>query len=192
MEKWALISVYDKTGIVEDVARLEKMGWRILSSGGTAKVLREAGIAVKDVAQLVGGGPILGHRVVTLSREVHAGLLADASKPEDLEEIAKLGIPFIDLVRCDFYPLEAAINDPNATIESVVEKTDIGGPCMVRSAAKGLRIVVCSKSDMQDVLSELSETGEVCKATRQELRAIAENAVADYVRLSADFHLAHM
>ena len=161
MQKWALISVYDKTGVVEDAARLEKMGWWILSSGGTAKVLREAGIAVKDVAQLVGGKAILNHKVVTLSREVHAGLLADPTKLEEMKEISNLGIPFIDLVRCDFYPLQDAINDPWATVESVVEKTDIGGPCMVRSAAKGLRIVACKKEDMRRILTELEETGDV-------------------------------
>ena len=187
-EKWALVSVYDKTGIKEDVRRLVKMGWSIISSGGTAKVLAEAGIAVTDVAELVGGGAILGHRVVTLSREVHAALLADALKPEQLAELVEKEIPFIDLVRCDFYPLRDAIADPKATIDSVVETTDIGGPCMVRSGAKGLRIVVCRKPDMLWVLDELENAGDISLENRQKLRARAEFEVTKYTLDSATFH----
>jgi phosphoribosylaminoimidazolecarboxamide formyltransferase / IMP cyclohydrolase len=186
-QRWALLSVYDKTGIEEAARRLVAMNWSIISSGGTAKKLKEAGIPVTDVAQMVGDA-ILDHRVVTLSRKVHAGLLADALKPQDLAELVKLGIPFIDLVRCDFYPLREAIADPAATIASVVEKTDIGGPCMVRSGAKGLRIVVCRPGDMEEVLCELEKTGDVSQENRQKLRAIAEFKVARYVGDSAMFH----
>lgn len=188
MKKWALISVYDKTGVVDDARRLVKMGWSILSSGGTAEFLASADIPVKDVAELVGGGAILGHKVVTLSRELHAGLLADPSKPEELAEIERLGIPFIDLVRCDFYPLEDATKKPNATTASVLEKTDIGGPCMVRSGAKGGRIVVCRKIDMDRVLQELEQFGDLSSGYRQKLRARAETEVAEYVAISAAFH----
>ncbi|MCX6723999.1 MAG: hypothetical protein NT155_02355 [Candidatus Staskawiczbacteria bacterium] len=187
-EKWALFSVWDKTGVVDDAKRLVKLGWKIISSGGTAKVLASAGVPVKDVSELVGGGAILGHRVVTLSREVHAALLADALKHEDLVELVCLAIPFIDLVRCDFYPLRQAIADPNAKVASVVELTDIGGPCMVRSGAKGLRIVVCRKQDMKPVLEELEACGDVCVENRQSLRARAEYEVAKYVAESAMYH----
>jgi len=187
-ERWALFSVFDKTGVIEDARRLVAMGWKIISSGGTAKVLTAANIPVKDVAELVDGGAILGHRVVTLSREVHAGLLANLNKQEDLDEIAKLGIPVIHMVRCDFYPLSKAIENPLATIDSVVEMTDIGGPCMVRSAAKGGRIVVCSKQDMEDVLSTLEFAGDISQDHRQYLRARAEFEVAKYVMDSAIFH----
>lgn len=189
-KKVALISVYDKDGIVEVAHRLVKLGWSIISSGGTAKKLQEAGIPVDDVAKLVGGGAILGHRVVTLSREVHAGLLADPKKTEDMAELAALNIPFIDMVICNFYPLQEAINTPGATIESVIEKTDIGGPCMVRSAAKGGRIVICRKQDMGSVILELEEskTGEVSPETIQTLRAYAEFEVANYVGISARYH----
>ena len=100
-EKCALFSVADKTGLVDDVRRLVAMGWKIYASGGTAKALEMANVPVTNVAKLVGGDAILGHRVVTLSREVYAGLLADALKPEDLEELVKNNIPFIDFVRCD-------------------------------------------------------------------------------------------
>jgi len=187
-QKWALVSVYNKVGIVESVKRLVKMGWKIISSGGTAKMLAGAGIPVKDVAELVGGGAILGHRVVTLSREVHAGLLADPHKLEDMAELHKLGIHFIDMVICDFYPLHSAIVQENADIESVIEQTDIGGPCMVRSAAKGGRIVICRAEDREFVLQELEGMDNVLDTTRQRLRARAEFEVAKYVLESARFH----
>lgn len=187
-EKWALISVFNKDGVVEFAQRLVQMGWKILSSGGTAKKLSDAGVPVKDVAELVGGTAILGHRVVTLSRQVHAGLLADALKPEDLAELVSLNIPFIDLVRCDFYPLAEAIADPRATVDSVVEKTDIGGPCMVRSGAKGLRIVICRQEDVRPVQKMLEKYGNVSLVHRQQLRARAEFEVAKYVGDSAMYH----
>ena len=193
-EKWALFSVFDKTGVASDAQRLVNMGWKIISSGGTAKVLMDAGIPVKDVSELVGGKAILGNRVVTLSREVHAALLADALKSQDLEELEKLGIPFIDFCRVDFYPMKKIIAEANeltdrkAAIAKVIEGTDIGGPCMVRSAAKGLRIVVCRKQDMIPVLLELEDTGDICEIKRQELRARAEYEVAMYAAISAEFH----
>jgi phosphoribosylaminoimidazolecarboxamide formyltransferase/IMP cyclohydrolase len=187
-EKWALISVFNKLGIVGFVNRLVKLGWNILASGGTAKILKDAGIEVKDVADLVGGGAILGHRVVTLSREVHAGLLADRHNAEHMTEMEKLGLPVIDLVCCDFYPLGDAVAKPDATIESVVELTDIGGPTMVRSAAKGGRIVICRFEDREPVLQELEKTGDVSPERRQELRARAEFEIAKYCAVSALYH----
>lgn len=187
-EKWALLSVFDKTGIADFAGRLDGLGWRILASGGTARILREAGIQVKDVSELVGGGAILGHRVVTLSREIHAGLLADLNDPAQIKEMESLGLPIIGMVVCDFYPLQDAIAKPDATIDSVVELTDIGGPCMVRSAAKGNRIVVCRFQDREPMLHELEESGDISPETRQTLRARAEFEVARYVFESARFH----
>lgn len=186
-EKWALISVYSKEGIVKFAQSLIDLGWKILASGGTAKVLGENGIAVKDVADLVGGGAILAHHDCTLSREIHAGLLAKDNE-EDRAELAKLGVPFIDMVVCDFYPLSAEIASADCTTESVIEKTDIGGPTMVRSAAKGGRIVVVDPTDRLMVLSELEENSEVTIETRQYLHAKAEFIVSGYCFDSARFH----
>lgn len=188
-QKVALISVYEKKNpdIAGFAQALVGLGWKIISSGGTARYLTENGIAVQDVAELVGGGAILGHRVVTLSREVHAGLLARDCK-EDQAELDSLGIPRIDLVCCDFYPLSAEIAKPGASIDSVIEQTDIGGPTMVRSAAKGGRIVICDPSDRELVLGQLQLSGEVCEETRQYLRAKAEFIVANYCLESARFH----
>src|SRR5208337_1739100 len=117
----ALLSVYHKTGIVQFAKSLVALGWSIMASGGTAKTLSEAGIPVQDVASLIGGQAILGHRVVTLSREVHAGLLARVTE-EDTKEMDQLGIPYIDLVCVDLYPLHDEIKKPGSTMESVIEK----------------------------------------------------------------------
>jgi phosphoribosylaminoimidazolecarboxamide formyltransferase/IMP cyclohydrolase len=154
-ERCALLSVYDKSGIEHFARALVGGGWRIYASGGTAKTLAAAGIPTTDVADLVGGSAILGHRVVTLSREIHAGLLA-RPVPEDLAELDELGVPFIDLVCVDLYPLAEEIARPGSTPDSVIEKTDIGGPTMLRSAAKGRRIVISLPEQRAEVLRWLA------------------------------------
>lgn len=185
MSPTALLSVYHKEGIVNFATELVKMGWNILASGGTAKFLSQAGVPVKDVAELVGGGPILGHRVVTLSREVHAGLLAQHGKDDD--EMLKLGIPFIDLVCVDLYPLEEEIEKPEATEASVIEKTDIGGPTMLHSGAKGRRILVCNPEDRKSTLDWLRNGMPDKEDTLRMMAYEAESTVAEYIRASADY-----
>jgi len=143
----ALISVYNKDGIVKFANALVRMGWRIISSGGTAKKLSRAGVPVTDVAEITGFPPILDHRVVTLHPKVHGGLLALLENTDHQADMEKHGIDPIGMVVCDFYPMRDAINQPDATIESVIEKTDIGGPTMVNAAAKGNRIVICRIED---------------------------------------------
>lgn len=187
-EKWALISVYHKEGIVEFAAALVSLGWKILASGGTARTLDAAGVPVRDVASLVGGEAILGHRVVTLSREVHAGLLADLENPDHIKELEERNLLTIDMVVCDFYPMADAIAESHATIKSVVELTDIGGPTMVSAAAKGFRIVICRPEDRKWVLERIRDNGDVSPESRQALRAIAEFEVAKYRLASAIFH----
>ena len=184
--KNALISVFNKEGIVHFAESLVALGWKIFASGGTAKVLAAASVPVTDVAELVGGGAILGHRVVTLSREVHAGLLATTSH-DDLAELESLGIPFIDLVCCDLYPLAEAIAKPDATAESVIASTDIGGPTMLRSAAKGRRIVIADPADRKTIINLLQD-GEVTDDVLTFLVAKAERIVSDYCLQSARFH----
>jgi phosphoribosylaminoimidazolecarboxamide formyltransferase / IMP cyclohydrolase len=186
-KRTALLSVYNKAGIVEFGRELVEMSWAIYSSGGTAKTLADAGIPVTDVTELVGGGAILGHRVVTLSREIHAGLLARPAE-EDLAELESLGIPFIDLVCVDLYPLAEEIGKPGATTESVIEKTDIGGPTMLRSAAKGRRIVVADPASRQEVMDWLKAGEPDPEGFRNKLAADAEVIVADYCLASARYH----
>lgn len=184
----ALLSVYDKTGIVEFAQGLSNLGWQVYASGGTAKAISDAGMAVTDVAGLVGGDAILGHRVVTLSREISAGLLADKSSADDLTEMAKLGIPIIDLVCVDMYPLEEAINAIDASKADVILKTDIGGPTMLRSAAKGGRIVLSHADQRQPVLEWLKAGRPEESAFLSELAARAEYEVARYIFTSAKYH----
>lgn len=188
MKKTALISVYNKKDIEKFAKNLINLGWRIISSGGTAKYLAEHGIEVQDVAELVGGKAILGHRVVTLSREIHAGLLAREGNKGDTDELGKLGIPFIDLVCVDLYPLEEAIAKPNADYESVIETTDIGGPTLLRSAAKGGRIVICDPEDRKKVIKKLKNKGILNKKEKIQLAAKAEYIVSKYCLESAKFH----
>src|SRR3989344_7447404 len=136
----ALISSYEKDEAVLRLARLlVKNGWNLLGSRGTTDYLKENGLDCKDVADTV-GPPILGHRVVTLSREIYAGLLATTES--DFAELKILNIPVIDLVYVNLYPLEKEIENPQATPESVLEKTDIGGPTLLRAAAKGRRLAL--------------------------------------------------
>jgi len=183
----ALLSVYYKEGIVDFARALVRLGWEIYASGGTAKELSGAGLQVTDVKELVGGGPILGHRVVTLSREVHAGLLAKET-PEDRAELERLGIPQMDLVCVDLYPLQAEIDKPESTRESVIEQTDIGGPTMLRSAAKGGRIVICDPADRHEVIEWLEAGRPNKEKFLTYLAAKAEFVVANYCALSASYH----
>ncbi|OGI67977.1 hypothetical protein A2738_03980 [Candidatus Nomurabacteria bacterium RIFCSPHIGHO2_01_FULL_42_15] len=190
MQKTALISVYNKESITDFAKSLVDLGWKIISSGGTAKYLKDAGISVTDVAEITGMPPILDHRVVTLHPKIHGGLLA-LDKPEHLAELEKYGIPFIDLVCVDLYPLEEEIKNKNATRESVIEKTDIGGPTMLRSAAKGGRIVVCDPMDREKVIEWLKNGEPKGKQQEEFLNNLAskvEITISRYCLLSAKYH----
>lgn len=185
-KRTALISVYDKRGISDFAAKLLSLDWEILASGGTAKHLKDAGISVRDVAIFV-GEPILGHRVVTLSREIHAALLSRDTK-EDNAELARIGIPRINLVCVDLYPLKETI-EKGGTHEEVIEKTDIGGPTMLRSAAKGGRIVISHPADRDKVIEWLENREKDGANFRRWLAGKAELAVADYCGISAAYLL---
>lgn len=186
----AFFSVWHKIwrgrDIVEIARALVLKGWEIEASGGTCKHLRAGGITCLDIADRV-GEPILGHRVVTLSREFMAGLLATDSA-DDQAELVKHGIPWIDMVVCNFYPLGEEIAKSEATAASVIDKTDIGGPTMVRAAAKGRRIVVCDPDDYAGVIARLEQgtlddpdfVGALC--------AKAEYEVTRYTGASAVYH----
>lgn len=184
----ALFSAFYKTGVSEFAVKLAALGWDILASSGTAKYLKENGIVARDVSEIV-GPPILGHRVVTLSREIHAALLA-TEKPEDQAELDRLGIPRIDLVYVNLYPLREEIAKSGSTFESVIEKTDIGGPTLLRSAAKGGRIVLCRSSEFGIAEKLVGESWNE-SFTRQEalcaLASIAEAEVSDYCHASCEF-----
>lgn len=186
-KKKALISVFDKNGISKFAQDLINLGYDIISSGGTAKHLRDAGITVVDVTEIIGMPPILDHRVATLHPKIHGALLALKITLHD-EEREKYGIPWIDLVCCDFYPLENETRNPDATTKSVIEKTDIGGPTMVRSGAKGGRIVICDSNDRQPVVDWLEQGMPDHDVFVGALFAKAEWTISHYCGVSADYH----
>ncbi|MBI2610533.1 hypothetical protein HYW60_01180 [Candidatus Kaiserbacteria bacterium] len=179
----ALLASYEKDDSLLRLGRLlASSGWNILGSAGTAKYLNENSIPCRDVAELV-GPPILGHRVVTLSRELHAALL---SSPGDESELKKLGIEPIDLVYVTLYPLEKTI-ESGAFAEEVLEKTDIGGPTLLRAAAKGRRIVLSSPGQLNEFEKRLASGTVDDEQYRAALAAAAERRVAEYVAASADY-----
>jgi len=186
-QRIALISVYNKEGITDFSKELVNLGWKIISSGGTAKHLSEAGISVTDVAEITGFPAVLSHRVVTLHPKIHGGLLA-LDNTEHLAEMEKYDIPWIDMICDDLYPLKEEINKPGATQESVIEKTDIGGPAFIRSAAKGRRIVICEVSDRGKVIEWLKAGEPDRENFINNLAAKAEAVVARYCSISGEYH----
>jgi phosphoribosylaminoimidazolecarboxamide formyltransferase/IMP cyclohydrolase len=167
----ALISVFDKTGIVEFAKRLAALKIEILSTGGTAKLLREAGVAVRDVSHFTGWPEMLGGRVKTLHPKVHGGLLLRRKNTEDQKQAAEHGIAPIDLLVVNLYPFEATAAKAGLTAEELTENIDIGGPTMLRSAAKNFEsvTVVTDPADFERVAKELESTGDTSPATRLEL-----------------------
>lgn len=182
----ALISVFNKQGIEKFAKDLSSLGWTIYASGGTAKTIKKSGVEVIDTSELTRGGEILGHRVVTLSREIYAGILADDTT-EHRQELNSLGIPRVDLVCVDMYPLSEEIADPKSTEQTVIEKTDIGGPTLLHAAAKGRRIVLSRADQRQKTIDWLKAGKPDEKEYLKELAAIAEYDVAEYMIDSANY-----
>jgi phosphoribosylaminoimidazolecarboxamide formyltransferase/IMP cyclohydrolase len=178
----ALISVYDKTGIVELARELASLGVEIVSTGGTAKLLRDAGVAVRDVAELTGWPEMLGGRVKTLHPKVHGGILFQRAKAEDRKQSTEHGIVPIDLVVVNLYPFSATAATPGVTAAELIENIDIGGPAMVRSAAKNFQSVgvVTDHADYEVILQELREHHELSLATRLNLARKAYARTARY------------
>jgi phosphoribosylaminoimidazolecarboxamide formyltransferase/IMP cyclohydrolase len=169
--KRALISVFDKTGIVEFAKRLAALKIEILSTGGTAKLLREAGVSVRDVSDFTGWPEMLGGRVKTLHPKVHGGLLFRRKNAEDQKQAAEHGIAPIDLVVVNLYPFEATAAKAGLSAEELIENIDIGGPTMLRSAAKNFEsvTVVIDPEDFERVAKELENAGDTTLATRLDL-----------------------
>ncbi len=159
--KRALISVSDKTGLVEFAKGLSRLGVEILSTGGTAALLRSSGIEVREVCDYTGFPEMLDGRVKTLHPKIHGGLLALRDNPEHMKQIAAHGIGTIDMVVVNLYPFEKAIQKKNISLEECIENIDIGGPSMLRSAAKNYKsvAVICDVNRYAEVLQELDNNG---------------------------------
>jgi len=169
-EKRVLISVWNKEGVVELAQGLSSAGWEIVSSSGTATVLRQAGLKIKEVADLTGYPHMLGGRVKTLHPSIFGGILARRHFEEDLNDVERFGIPLIDMVVCNLYPFEA-VSKKGADLETLLENIDIGGVTLIRAAAKNYHqvVLITDPSDYPRVLEELKNEGNVSLKTRQEL-----------------------
>ena len=167
----ALISVSHKEGMLDFAKGLSKLGIEILSTGGTAKLLRDGGVTVKDVSEFTGFPEMLDGRVKTLHPKVHGGLLGRRNNPEHVKQMKQHGIEPIDLVVVNLYPFEQTVAKPGCTLDEAIENIDIGGPTMLRSAAKNYTdvAVVVSPRDYGRVLEEIQKTGQVSAKTRFEL-----------------------
>ncbi len=184
----ALISVSDKTGVIDMAKGLAALGAEVLSTGGTAKALREAGVAVTDVAAYTGSPEILDGRVKTLHPKIHGGLLGRRGVPDHVKQMQQHGIGNIDVVVVNLYPFEATIAKPNCPFEEAIENIDIGGPSMLRSAAKNHEdvLVVVDPSDYTRVL-EAVKAGAVTPALRRELAMKVFQHTARYDSLIAGY-----
>ncbi len=214
----AIISVYHKPGIDGLAQGLIDLGWRVYSSGGTAQYLRERDIPVIDTAEYIGaammsqisriakicrcelppdllraihdafGRPMMDHRIATMWPQIHAGILRRDDVQSDIGELEAMFAVRFELVCVDMYPLPIEVRRDGATYESVIEKTDIGGPTLLRAAGKAGRITICIPDDRRTVLHQLEKDGDVAPHLRRILFAKVENAISEYCAWSAYFH----
>jgi len=164
----ALISVTDKAGIVQLAQELVNLGFEILSTGGTAKALQEANLPVTEVSAYTGFPEIMDGRVKTLQPKIHGGLLGRRNDPKHREQMKSLGIEPIDLLVVNLYAFEKTVAKPGCTLEEAIENIDIGGPALLRAAAKNFQdvTVLTDPTDYPKVLEELKSNGMTSKATR--------------------------
>jgi phosphoribosylaminoimidazolecarboxamide formyltransferase / IMP cyclohydrolase len=185
----ALLSVSNKTGVLDFARALAALGVKLLSTGGTAKLLADAGLAVTEVAEHTGFPEMLDGRVKTLHPTIHGGLLARRDLPEHMAAITQHGIATIDLLVVNLYPFEATVAKPGCTLDDAIENIDIGGPAMVRSAAKNWRdvAVLTEASQYTTVLAELQLNGVVSAATKFALAVAAFNRISNYDAAISDY-----
>lgn len=190
----AIFSVSDKRGVTEFAGRLASLGWEIIATGGTMKVLSESGIKVTNISEVTGFPEICDGRVKTLHPKVHGGLLGRRDLESHKQQLQENGIEFIDMVVVNLYPFEATIAKEGTTLEEAVENIDIGGPSMLRSAAKNFDsvTVVCNPDDYDTVIREIETSGNTSLSTRKRLSAEAfthtalyDSRIAEYMRKAA-------
>lgn len=188
--KLALLSVSDKTGLVDFAKSLSKLGLKLVASGGTATTLRNAGLAVRDVSEITGAPEMLGGRVKTLHPAVHAGILSRLTA-SDLKDMDAQHYELVQVVVCNLYPFVRTVAKPNVTVEDAVENIDIGGVTLLRAGAKNhARVtVICDTGDYAEVIREITENGDTTVRTRENLAlkafthtATYDDAISDYFR----------
>ena len=185
----ALISVSDKTGVVEFAQQLRFLGWEIIATGGTMKLLRDSNVEVINISDVTGFPEICDGRVKTLHPKVHGGLLARRDDESHLQALKDNGIEFIDMVCVNLYPFRQTIAKPDVTMEDAIENIDIGGPSMLRSAAKNYKdvTVVCDPADYATIIEEIKEGGNTTVGTRLQLSAKAYTHTAEYDSMIATY-----
>ena len=185
----ALISVSDKTGVVEFAQQLRSLGWEIIATGGTMKLLRDSNVEVINISDVTGFPEICDGRVKTLHPKVHGGLLARLDDESHLQALKDNGIEFIDMVCVNLYPFRQTIAKPDVTMEDAIENIDIGGPSMLRSAAKNYKdvTVVCDPADYATIIEEIKEGGNTTVGTRLQLSAKAYTHTAEYDSMIATY-----
>ncbi len=185
----ALLSVSDKTGVLDLARALHALGIRLLSTGGTAKLLADHGLPVTEVAEMTGFPEMLDGRVKTLHPKVHGGLLARRDVPAHMQALAAHGIDTIDLLVVNLYPFEATVARAGCTLEEAIENIDIGGPAMVRSAAKNWKdvAVLTDASQYETVIAELQTQGAVSSTTKFALSVAAFNRISQYDGAISDY-----
>ncbi|HVM72753.1 MAG TPA: hypothetical protein VMT91_13405 [Anaerolineales bacterium] len=187
----AILSVYDKTGLVDFAIGLTGLGWTLLASGGTAKLLHQNGIDATEVAEYTKSPEILGGRVKTLHPAVHGGLLARPTET-DRQQLLRLGWDYIDLVAVNLYPFEDTIARPGVSYAEVIENIDIGGVTLIRAAAKNHERVtlVCDPTDYGEVLKAL-QNGGVTDELRKKLSVKGFQATAHYDTVISNYLASH-
>ena len=182
MAKRALVSVSDKSGLVDFVKGLQTAGWEIIATGGTQKLLDNSGVKTIGISDVTGFPEICDGRVKTLHPKVHGGLLARRDEPSHLQALEENGISFIDLVCVNLYPFRETIAKEGVSMADAIENIDIGGPSMLRSAAKNYNdvTVVCDPADYDTILAEINATGNTTLETRLQLSAKAYTHTAQY------------
>jgi len=187
--KRALISVFDKSGVVDFAKALDAAGWEIISTGGTSKKLKEEGIQVKDISDLTKFPECFDGRVKTLHPNVEGGILAIRDNEKHKEQMTELGIEPIDMVVCNLYPFKQTILKEGVSHEEIIENIDIGGPTMIRAAAKNYPFVtvITDPEDYEKVIQEIKETGDTLPDTKEQLAAKVFIHTAHYDALIADY-----
>ena len=193
MKLTALISVSDKTGVIEFARALHALGVHLVSTGGTARLLADGGVPVTEVAELTGFPEMLDGRVKTLHPMVHGGLLARRDVPAHMQALAEHGIGTIDILCVNLYPFEQTVAESGCTLDDAIEHIDIGGPAMVRSGAKNWKdvTVLTDASQYDGVLAELRANGRTTEATRFALAVAAFNRISNYDAAISD-HLSSL
>ncbi|MBQ1958675.1 MAG: bifunctional phosphoribosylaminoimidazolecarboxamide formyltransferase/IMP cyclohydrolase [Alistipes sp.] len=185
----ALVSVSDKTGVVEFAQQLRSLGWEIIATGGTMKLLRDNGVEVINISDVTGFPEICDGRVKTLHPKVHGGLLARRDDESHLQALKENSIEFIDMVCVNLYPFRQTISKPDVTMEDAIENIDIGGPSMLRSAAKNYKdvTVVCDPADYAQIIEQIKAGGNTTVETRLQLSAKAYTHTAEYDSMIATY-----